>query len=44
MGILKRSPYEGRSAAELYGKKKPDQIVRDQCNNDSTRGKNTKKR
>jgi hypothetical protein len=40
VGLLRRSPNEGRSAAEMYGKKKPDRIVRDQCrDNTQQRGK-----
>lgn len=41
MKMFGRSPNEGRSAAEMYGKKKPDRIVRDQCrdNDKQQRGK-----
>lgn len=41
---MAKSPYEGRSAREMFGKPKtPEQIVRDQCKANAQKGGTKKK-
>jgi len=40
----RKSPYEGRSAREIYGKDSPDKLVRKQCKDNAESSKPSKKK
>lgn len=43
MGVFGRSPNEGRSAREMYGKKPVGKIVKDQCRDSDKQQRGKKK-